>query len=161
MQPGANTADEARSDIRARGIIRNAQDTFIDTKITNLNGVNARNRSFASIYAAHNRQKNLEYEDRIVQIEKGNFIPFVMSATGGLGPSANIFVQHLAERIAAKRWEPYYKIVCLLRNELAHYLARALITNLRASRTVRSHGYTLGHPSDVVQYESRAQLLNE
>ena len=39
LQPGANTADEARSDIRARGILRTAQDTFIDTRITNLNKV--------------------------------------------------------------------------------------------------------------------------
>ena len=36
-----------------------------------------------------------------------------------------------------------------------------MITNLRASRTVRSHGYALGHPCDVVLYESRAHLLNE
>ena len=161
LQPGANTDDEARSDIRARGILRTAQDTFIDTRITNLNGVSARNKTFASIYASHERQKALEYEERIVQIEKGNFIPFVMSATGGLGPSANGFVQRLAYRIAAKRREPYSKIVCLLRNELAYCLARAMITNLRASRTVRSHGYALGHPCDVVLYESRTHLLNE
>ena len=51
--------------------------------------------------------------------------------------------------------------VSLLRNELAYCLARAMITNLRASRTVRSHGYALGHPCDVVLYESRTHLVNE
>ena len=117
------------------------------TRITNLNRVSARNRTFASIYAALERQKNLEYEDRIVQIKKGNFTPFVMSSTGGLGPSANIFVQHITKRISAKRREPYSKIVCLLRDAFADCLARALFMNLRASRTVRSHGYALGTPS--------------
>ena len=158
---GTNIADEARSDIRARGILRTAQDTFIDARITNLNSVSARNKTFAAIYASHEKQKNVEYEERIVQIEKGSFVPFIMSATGGLGPAANSFIQRVAQRIAAKRREPYSKIVCLLRNELAYCLARAMITNLRASRTVRSHGYVLEHPPDVVQYESRAHLLIE
>ena len=91
-------------------MLRTAQDTFIDTRITKFNGVCARNKTFASIYASHERQKTSEYEDRIVQIEKGNFIPFVMSATGGLlGPFANGFVQRLAYCIAAKRREPYSK----------------------------------------------------
>ena len=94
-------------------MLRTAQDTFIDTRITKFNGVCAHNKTFASIYASHERQKTSEYEKRIVQIEKGNFIPFVMSATGGLGPSANGFVQRLAYRIAAKRREPYSKIVQL------------------------------------------------
>ena len=74
----------------------------------------ARNKTFASIYASHERQKTPEYEARIVQIERGNFIPFVVSATGGLlGPFANGFVQRLAYCIAAKRREPYSKIVQL------------------------------------------------
>ena len=55
LQPACNTTDETRGDIRARGIVRNAQDTFIDTRITNLNGASARKRTLASIYAGHER----------------------------------------------------------------------------------------------------------
>ena len=114
-------------------------------RITNLNDV---------IYASHERQKALEYEERIVHIEKGNFISFAMSATGGLGPSANGFVQRLAYRIAAKRREPYSKIVCMPTTKRVSILPGE-------SRTVRSRGYALGHPCDIVLYESRTHLLNE
>ena len=37
----------------------------------------------------------------------------------------------------------------------------SMITDLRASRTVRSHGYALEHPCDVVLYESRTHLLHD
>ena len=161
LQPGANLTDGARSDIRVRGIMRNAQDTFIDTRITTLNGVSAQNKSFASIYATHEKEKNVEYQDRIEQVDKGNFVPFVMSASGGLGPAANEFLQRLAERVAIKRREPYSKIIGLLRNELSYCLARAMITSLRASRTKRTHGYVLEHPTDIVQWESRGHLLQD
>ena len=113
----------------------------------------ARNKTFASIYASHERQKTPEYEARIVQIERGNFIPFVVSATGGLlGPFANGFVQRLAYCIAAKRREPYSKII--LPGESYDYQ----FTRQQDSEITWLCPWT---PCDVVLYESRTHLLNE
>ena len=48
-----------------------------------------------------------EYNDIILEVEKGTFTPLVFSCCGGAGTEATKFIKHLATRISDKRQEQY------------------------------------------------------
>ena len=47
-------------------------------------------------------EKRRKYERRVIEVEHGTFTPFVMSTSGGMGPSASVTVKRLASLLAEK-----------------------------------------------------------
>ena len=58
-----------------------------------------------------------EYNDRILEVEKGTFTPLVFSCCGGAGTEATKFIKHLATRISDKRQEQYSLTVSYLKKD--------------------------------------------
>ena len=48
------------------------------------------------------KKKKGAYVERVTQVEKGSFTPFVMSTSGGLGAEAVLFIKRIAELISVK-----------------------------------------------------------
>ena len=57
----------------------------------------------------------------------GSLTPLIMSATGGMGQSAEVAPKRLASTIAAKRDAPYSKIIACLRCRVSFSLLRSAL----------------------------------
>ena len=58
------------------------------------------------IYKQHEREKKIQYNARILEIEKGTFTPVVFSCSGGASPEASRLLKAIASKLADKRKEP-------------------------------------------------------
>ena len=87
----ANTEDDARTDVKCRGFWNAHQDVFLDVRVFNPLASCNRSKPIKFIYQQHEREKRRVYEQRVREVEHGTFTPLVLSATGGMGPSASVF----------------------------------------------------------------------
>jgi len=61
--------------------------TFFDTRIVDTGASSNALSNVETIHAANERSKRKKYEDRIHQVEHGDFCPLVFSIYGGLAPA--------------------------------------------------------------------------
>ena len=128
----ANSNDNARLDIRARGFWNNHQDAFFDVRVFYPNAPS--NRS-GDAYRRHEQAKKREYGQRVRDIERGVFTPLVLSTNGGMGKEATIFYKRLADMIAQKRQLSYPMVMGWLRCRLSFASIRSSIMCIRGSRS--------------------------
>ena len=86
LDPGSKTEDNARLDVSARGIYSSHESTFFDVWISNPNAPSNRSLAIAEVYKTNETERIKAYGDRILQVEKGSFVPLVYTTTGGTGP---------------------------------------------------------------------------
>ena len=89
----ANTADDARLDVKARGFWCRGQDTYFDVRVFYPNASSYRSLSLSSPYKRHEDAKKREYGQRVREVEHGVFPPLVLTFTGGMGREANVFTK--------------------------------------------------------------------
>ncbi len=112
----ANTDDNARVDIRARGFWNNHQDAVFDVRVFY---PNAPSNCSTDAYRRHEMAKKREYGQRVCEVEHGVFTPLVLSTNGGMGKEAATFYRRLADLIAQKRQHPYSRVMGWLRCRLS------------------------------------------
>ena len=93
----ANTADDARLDVKARGLWCRGQDAYFDVRVFYPNASSYRSLSLSSAYKRHEDTKKREYGQRVRDVEHGVFIPLVLTSTGGMGREATVFYKRLAD----------------------------------------------------------------
>ena len=128
----ANTDDNARLDIRARGFWNYSQDAFFDVRVFYPNAPS--NRS-TDAYKRHEQAKKREYGQRVREIECGVFTPLVFSTNGGMGKEATTFYKRLADMIAQKRQHHYPMVMGWLRCRISFALLRSSVMCIRGSRS--------------------------
>ena len=79
-------------------------------------------------------QKKRKFNDRIMNVEYGSFTPLIFTVNGGVGPEAQRFHKHVADRIADKTGEKYHSVMQWIRCKLRFIILRASLTCLRGSR---------------------------
>ena len=107
--------DNARPEIRAKGVWRNAQNAYFDVRVTNVNSDSQKNTPVAKILSKHQQDKKRNYNRSIMNVEHGTVTPLVFSVTGGDGTETSTFHCHLASKIALKKDERYEDIVNFIR----------------------------------------------
>ena len=85
------TSPEAHSDVRATGFWMRGEDAFFDIRVFHLNAPFYRHMTFPEACQHHQRLKQLEYEERIIDIDRGSFCPLVFSTSGAIGRCAPSF----------------------------------------------------------------------
>ena len=78
------TADQARPDVRARGFYRAGQQAYFDIKVLNPNAESYSKLLMKIVYDRAEKQKIRAYNDRIVNVEHGTFVPLIFSTSGEL-----------------------------------------------------------------------------
>ena len=142
LPPSANTQDDARLDVRARGFwSNNGAEAFFDVRVFHPFASSYRGSSLSTLYRQHERRKKAEYGRRVLDIERGSFTPLVFTTTGGMGREANVFFKRLASLLSIKREEPYSTVMRWLRCRLSFSLVRSALLCIRGSRS--------GAPSSV------------
>ena len=134
----ANTSNEARVDIRARGFWNKSQDAFFDVRVFHPNAPSYRSKDLTAIYKKHESDKKREYGQRVREIEHGVFTPLVFSSSGGMGRECTIFCKRLASMLADRQSEHYSKVLGWLRCRLSFALLRSAIMSIRGTRSLFS-----------------------
>ena len=129
----ANTTNEARVDVCARGFWTRGQRAFFDIRIFDPMATCHRE---LSLDAAHrrNEQKMRSYSERIQHVDHGTFTPLVFTTSGGMGSKAKCFYSRLADLIAEKKNQPRSHVVAWMRCRLSFSLLRSALLCLRGTR---------------------------
>ena len=134
LAPGTKTDDNARADVSARGIFSSNELTFFDVRISNPNAPSNRTLPLATVYKRNEAEKMKAYGDRILQIEKGSFVPLVYTTSGGMGPQCERTHKRIAELVSYKRNEKYADIMSHMRTRLRFSLLKSTLVALRGAR---------------------------
>ena len=134
----ANTADEARLDISARGMNSTFERTFYDIRVSHAFAATNVTIPLGELYKKNELEKINFYGDRVREVEKGSFVPLVFLTSGGMGPCCKITIQKLAQKIADKRQEKYADIMGFIRTKLRFSLLRSTLIAIRGERGKRS-----------------------
>ena len=118
----ANTAEEARVDVSARGFWTRGQRAYFDVRIFNPMAQSYREQDLAPAHRRNEQQKKREYDERIREVEHGTFTPLVFTSSGGMAPQAIIFYARLAQQIAEKKQQPRSCVTAWLRCRLSFSL---------------------------------------
>ena len=94
-------------------------------------------KDIKKVYIAHEREKKRNYNERILQIEKGSFTPIVMSTSGGMGNEAERYHKRMAELISTKRKENYADVLNYIRTRLRFCLLKSTLIAVRGVRGKR------------------------
>ena len=99
LPKSSNTSNQARADVIAKGLWIDGQTAFCDVRVFN---PLARCHLHHSLPAVHKKNKNetkREYNQQILQVKHGLFIPLVFSCFGGMSRECSHFFWHTAERL--------------------------------------------------------------
>jgi hypothetical protein len=155
----ANTEDDARSDIRARGFWMKQQSAFFDIRVFYPHAPSYSSKSLSNLCNSFEGEKKRKYADRIFQVEHASFTPLVFSCCGGMGQETAKAIKKLASLLSDKRKEPYSHTIALLRLRISIALLKSAIICLRGTRTRRSSaGRSPAAPSDVVMHELHVEV---
>ena len=132
--PGANIAEKARLDVSAMGVWIPMERTFLDVRITNLNSPSYRDKTPESVYKTNEREKKRDYNQRVIQVEKGSFTPLIFSTTGGMGPEATKYHKRVAELISLKKKEEYADVMRHIRTRIRFSILRGTLLAIRGDR---------------------------
>ena len=72
--------------MRACGFWTRQEDAFFDIRVFHPNADSYRATSQEALFNQHERKKQLEYEERVTNVDHGSFCLLVFSTTGAVGP---------------------------------------------------------------------------
>ena len=130
-----NTAHDARSDVRIRGFWTRAQNTFLDIRVFHPDAASYAKKPIADLLLQHERQKKLQYNERIVNVDRGNFTPLVFTTAGSASPECLRFLKRLCAMLAQHDGKPYGEVMAYVRCRLSFALLRAAVMCIRGARS--------------------------
>ena len=134
LPAGTNCRDGARADVSALGLWTPLNRAFLDIRVFNPLAQSNWHMDIKDMYRHHEEQKKREYNARILQIEKGTFVPVVFSCTGGAAPEAVAFIKRLALKLSGKKMEKYSATVSYLRRRFCFDILRTCVISFRGER---------------------------
>ena len=81
----ANTSQEARLDISARGVWTKYQRAFFEVRVFDPLAKRYKVESLEQSYRSNENEKKRFYNERVLEVENGTFNPLVFSVYGGMG----------------------------------------------------------------------------
>ena len=130
-----NTSQEARADMRATGFWTRCEEAFFDVRVFHANATSYRLTNPDKLFRQHERHKQLEYEERIVNVDRGSFCPLVFSTTRTTGPLCDRFLKRLAAKIAEVDEVDYSSTMSWMRCRISFALIRNAVMCIRGSRS--------------------------
>ena len=120
----ANTSDEARLDISARGVWTTGQRAFFDVRVFNPFARRYSGITLSQSYRSNESEKKRQYNDRVMKVENGTFTPLVFSSSGGMAPECRMFFKQLSSLVADHRKETYSLVASWIKTKLSFSLLR-------------------------------------
>ena len=149
----ANTNNEARVDISARGFWTRGQKAFVDIRIFDPMAACHRALTLEAAHRRNEQEKIRAYEERILHVDQGSFTPLVFTTSGGMSPKAKCFYSRLSELISEKKHQPRSHVVAWMRCRLSFSLLRSALLCLRGTR------YSTPTPTDISSLDYEATVV--
>ena len=127
------TADQAKPDVRARGFYSAGQQAYFDVKVLDPNAESYSKLPMKIVYDRAEKQKIQAYNDRIVNVEHGTFVPLIFSTSGGMGGQAETFVKLLCNKISTKNNLKYDEVINVFRCRLSFIIRRLVLLCIRGT----------------------------
>ena len=77
-----------------------------------------------ALFLQHERKKQLEYQERVINVEHGSFCPLVFSTNGAVGPLCNRFLKRLAALLTSNDPASYLAAMAWIRAKVSFALQR-------------------------------------
>ena len=138
LPAGSNVTDGARADVSSLGFWNPLSRAFFDIRVVNPLAETNWKKESSSMYKDHEKAKKKEYNDRILEIEKGTFTPLVFSCCNGAGTEATKFIKHLATRVSDKRQEQYSLTVSYIRRRIRFDILKTCVISFRGERKTQN-----------------------
>ena len=61
------------------------------------------NKSKESIFVEHENEKKRKYQQRVIDMEVGSFIPPIFGTNGGIGRECKLFLSNLADKLSRNK----------------------------------------------------------
>ena len=129
-------SDEARADIAGRGFWVTGQMAFLNVRVFNPIAKRYVHMDTSKAYQLNEKEKKKNYNERILEVEHGSFMPIVMSAYGGIRKKGNKFYSRLAELLVEKKSQQLSVMASLIRRKLIFALINSMCMCIRGSRRV-------------------------
>ena len=150
LPKSANSKEEARLDIAARGFWQDGAMAFFDVRVFNPFAKTHINSKIEANFKLNETQKKNDYNQRVIDIEHGSFTPIVMTAYGGFSRETEKFMSHLIVKIAEKKDVPLSCIANYVRTKVSFNLVKSQVLCMRGSRKIWSQNMDT-HEAQVVQ----------
>ena len=82
--------------LEEHGVWTSFDKSFFDVRVTHPNCLSNRSKPFQQIYEENEKEKKDEYNERVLNVEKGNFTPLVFLTSGGMSKECKRFINRLA-----------------------------------------------------------------
>ena len=134
----ANTENDARLDVAARGFWQEHELAFFDVRVFNpfAKSYLNQNQSLEAVFRNQENTKKKCYNQRVIQVEHGTFTPIVTSSLGGLGRETSAFVSRLIEKLVNKNGMEKSAVANYVRAKLSFLLIRSQVACIRGSRNI-------------------------
>ena len=114
-------------DVRAAGFWGERE--LFDVRVFNPYAPKNRTIQMRKVYASHEEEKNLQYHQRFIEVERASFPLLIFSASGGMSQTTTIVYSRFAGMIAEKLDQPYHELdknatIVLFITFCSHVLAR-------------------------------------
>ena len=128
------TQSDARLDISAIGVYSPFERSFFDIRVTHPNCASNEYKDLKQIYMEHENAKRVAYEERVLQAEKGSFIPLIFTTSREMGPSSKILLKRLVEKLSFIKREKTNIIMNHIRTRIRFAILRSTVIALRGNR---------------------------
>ena len=135
-ETSANRSCEARLDISARSVWITSQKAFLDVRVFNPLAGRYGNSNISKAYEINEKEKKRAYNERVQEIEQGQFAPLVFSAMGGMSRECDRFYKRSCELLADKHKVSPQQLSQWVRRKISHSLIKSIGICLRGSRKI-------------------------
>ena len=94
-------------------------------------------RSLDALFRQHEGAKRLQYQERVVNVERGAFAPLVFSVNGAAAPASMAFLRRLCLLTAQSSGGSYSSLMSYYRCRVSFALLRSAVLCVRGARSAR------------------------
>ena len=139
------------------------QYAFFNVRVFNPFAQSHQNTPLAQCYRKNEIEKRRAFDERVREIEHGNFSPLVFSISGGRGASATVVYSRIASMLAQKQDKPYSKVMHWILCRLNYSLLRFAIMCLCGTHSLLTHrpaqAPAISNTIDITCSEGRVQCF--
>lgn len=122
-----------RGDLLVRGLQHPQTDTIIDFRVSHLDCQSYLGQDSTAMLRTQENSKNRKYRSKCRR-QRRDFVPFVASCDGMLGPHAKCVLQRLSSKLADKWSRPYSSVSGYVFSRISLSLVRSSSLCIRGSR---------------------------
>ena len=134
----ANSDDEGRLDISARGFWQRGDKAFFDVRIFNPFAKSHLPVKLKTLFAAQETAKKRDYNEGVLRVEHGSFTPIVMSAYGGFRRETRIRVGGQRDGGSQRRGIPKVKFRLFSGSNVTKNVLNKTFPEIRNTHGIRS-----------------------